>query len=141
MILHVSVLPFLISKVTVNIDTEIDWFTILTSLYYLKNQYRTVTMKFHNVSMLRHHIVRWSNATPSFMIKIAFWAKSVLFWAKAIFATSQKVPWSSKCITVGKPLCYYVSDPGSIPRGGHTTRSPYILALLGQLSLPSFRGR
>ena len=30
------------------------------------------------------------------------------------------------------------SDPGSIPRGGHTTRSPYPLALLGQLNLPSF---
>ena len=33
------------------------------------------------------------------------------------------------------------SDLGSIPRGGHTARSPYPLALLGQLSLPSFRGR
>ena len=43
------------------------------------------------------------------------------------------------CSIVGKPLCYHSSDPGLIPRGSHTTRS--LLTLLGQLSLPSFRGR
>ena len=40
-----------------------------------------------------------------------------------------------ECSVVGKPLCYHASDPGSIPRGGHTNRSPYLLALQGQLSL------
>ena len=45
------------------------------------------------------------------------------------------------CSIVGKPLCYHARDPGSIPHGGRTNRSPYLLALLGQLSLPSFRGR
>ena len=43
------------------------------------------------------------------------------------------------CSIVGKPLCYHVSNPGSI-LGGHATRSPYLLTLLGQLSLPSFQG-
>ena len=42
---------------------------------------------------------------------------------------------------VGKPLCYHASDLGAIPRGGYNNRFPYVLALLGQLSLPSFRGR
>ena len=44
------------------------------------------------------------------------------------------------CSIVGKPSYYHASDPGSIPRGGHTHRSPYPIALLGQPSPPSFRG-
>ena len=44
------------------------------------------------------------------------------------------------CSIMRKPLCYHASDPGAILRGVHTTRSPYLLALLGQLSLPSLRG-
>ena len=44
------------------------------------------------------------------------------------------------CSIMVKPLCYHASDLGSIPHGGHTNRSSYLLALLGQLSLPSFRG-
>ena len=42
------------------------------------------------------------------------------------------------CSMVGKPLCYHARDPSLVPRGGHTTRSPNLLALLGQLSLPPF---
>ena len=45
------------------------------------------------------------------------------------------------CGIVGNLFYYHASNPGSIPRGGHTTRSLYLLALLGQLSLPSFQGR
>ena len=41
---------------------------------------------------------------------------------------------------MGKPLCYHANDPGLISRGGHTNRSPNLLELLGQLSLPSFQG-
>ena len=44
------------------------------------------------------------------------------------------------CSIVGKPLCYHASNTGSVPREGRTNRSPYLLTLLGQLSLPSFRG-
>ena len=36
---------------------------------------------------------------------------------------------------MGKPLCYYKSETGSIPRGSHTTRPPNLLTLLSQLSL------
>ena len=42
---------------------------------------------------------------------------------------------------VGKLLCYHASDTDSIPLGGHTTKFPYLLVLLDQLSLPSIRGR
>ena len=42
---------------------------------------------------------------------------------------------------VGRPLYHHMSNPGSIPRGVHTNRSPYILVLIGQLSFPSFRVR
>ena len=46
------------------------------------------------------------------------------------------------CSIEGKPLCYHANDLGSISGGGHTTRSPYLLALLGQLSLcPSEVGK
>ena len=30
----------------------------------------------------------------------------------------------SGCSIVGKPLCYHASNPGSNPRGSHTSRSP-----------------
>ena len=45
------------------------------------------------------------------------------------------------CSTLCKPLCYHISVPGSTPHVGHTNRSPYIVALLGQLSCPYFRSR
>ena len=61
---------------------------------------------------------------------------------KSTFDKKQSFGYSeSSCSRVGKPLYYHTSNPGSIPRGGHTNRSPFILALLGQLSLPSFWGR
>ena len=41
---------------------------------------------------------------------------------------------------VGKQLYYHISDPDWILREDHTNRSPDILALLTQLSLPSFLG-
>ena len=37
--------------------------------------------------------------------------------------------------------CYHASHPNLILRGGHTNRSPYLLVLLGQPSLPSIRGQ
>ena len=46
-----------------------------------------------------------------------------------------------RCSIVAKPLCYHASDPGSIPHRGNTNSSPYLLVQLGQLSLPSIRGR
>ena len=41
---------------------------------------------------------------------------------------------------MSKPLCFHARGPGSIPWGVHSTRSPYLLTLLGQLSLLSCRG-
>ena len=47
--------------------------------------------------------------------------------------------WKCSCSVAGSvALCYHASEPGSIPFGGHTNSSPYLLELLGQLSLPSF---
>ena len=41
---------------------------------------------------------------------------------------------------VDKPMCYHANNLGLIPCGGHTNISPYLLVLLGQLSLPSLQG-
>ena len=38
-----------------------------------------------------------------------------------------KIELKGSCSIVSKPLCYHTSDPRSISRGGHTSRSPYIL--------------
>ena len=65
-------------------------------------------------------------------------AKSWSYWYYSYKTLYRERPWSPlyepikimmitnlQYIKVGKPLCYHASDPGSIPRGGHTTRSPY----------------
>ena len=43
----------------------------------------------------------------------------------------------SKWLLLLKPLHYHVSKPDLIPHEVHTNRFPYLLALQGQLSLPS----
>ena len=65
-------------------------------------------------------------------------AKSWSYWYYSYKTLYRERPWSPlyepikimmitnlQYIKVGKPLCYHASDPGSIPRGGHTTRPPY----------------
>lgn len=51
-----------------------------------------------------------------------------------IWQTSIDILWkpicsASDCSIMGKLLCYHASDLDSIPWGGHTNRSPYLLVL------------
>ena len=51
------------------------------------------------------------------------------------FAATFSCFFTQQCSIVGKPLCYHASDPGSIPWGSHTTRSPPRAARLTQSSI------
>ena len=77
-----------------------------------------------------------NRVTITFLVSITFHFHFGNHWS-IMYQISHFFP--SLSSYVGQTI-YHASNLGSIPRGGHTNRSPNLLKLLGQSSLPSFRG-